>query len=825
MDADDVNAPPRAICGCTACVYDRVSDTCGGQCQLEHECRKVVEREGGPLGYTLYYTADADRDLVDAGGRLGCACVRRDAPTPPPTPPRTRRPTPPPPTTAVATTHRPPSPPSTHSSPPPVPCCPGPTRLDVVEYTQVRVRQDTCEGQECTYVFEVDVNFARSTANVVSFWPISACSVRNRTACDNVATNFTETFCQFYGTTRANWLAQKHLYEANGWSATLEGAHSNAPFTRFTRSFTLSELVACGAITPSLVSGGATLEYAGTLYVGAVHASDCAALDASPGGDAPAPAGACDTCDLRFVQPYRFEIDYATNGTLTTSFGAKNAHFTIRWLNNEWLPSGDITVKFETCVAQLVPPTGGMTHLVRPRASDVPGDDDPDDGASLLDVIDISDCLPTIASHHDLCCQIVTLASHNSSADNYSGDRLLTFDVEDVPSGTQHGSVLAHVELSIERGDAVTHFEAQAQAEIKIFRDRGFSRPYSCESQRGASFMDCEEVCVLVTVPCPPGVILALDAGELCTSDRADPAPFDPERPDTTGCNTPSIDLRVYDLFDTARHFAGPGFNVTFVHDPPSHPWQVGFCFKAHTLSYRAQLLQVHYHLLLADGSHAPRSVRGDYVPAFSTGRKMLSLSLDSGAHRPKTAGARRRSPLPGSAPGAITFARDSALDDDETRLGARLVVTCVPPQVYHEPTHRCVDPWWGDDDDDEDERPHGDGDSDRDGDRDRFWRFDSDDWVFWIVVSALALFCLCGFCIPSARPWRTQTVAAYRRRHSDHVESASSRTVETRSAVVGRDGRGVTGAPRATTSTTSTVVSRRHANVEEFLDDVPLVV
>lgn len=704
----------NATCACTTCAYNATLAACVGTCPFSFGCNVTL-------------AGNASLSLAPR-----CGCVR--LPTPPPAP--TPRPTPKP-TVAPWTTA-----PREHDN---TPCCGEPLVLDIVEYTNVRVTQLA----NCSYSFEVDVNFERDTANIVSFWPLAACPVRNRTSCDNVASNFTGTYCDFFNVNRKNWPTKRHLFSANGWSAALMEPHTSKPFTRFSRNFTLDELVACGGVVPRVAPDGDLL-YEGTLYVGAVHASNCSLMDAL-GDNSTTLGGGCQGCDLRFSQPYEFAIDYASNGTLTLDLASKRVGFTIRWVKNVELPGGDMLVVLETCVGQLsdtFATNGTLTRLVAPRADGVPEDDDPNDGASLLNVLDYTDCELPLSAHGGRCCQRVNLGSHNVSASqfDFSGDRYLSFDVED-SDHTKHGSVHAYLELDIKRGARQQRFTAESEAEAQLFRDRALTELYELNSHHHSTFLDCEEACVLVTVPCPPGVHVALDAAELCTSDTADPAPFDPENPGTTGCNTPSIGLRVYDLFDRSENFTSAGFNVSLsAADAALKSYQAAFCFKVHTLSCRSQLLQIHYHLLLADGSHA-RNVRDMWrseqeLAAASRSRQLLSLEVGQGtyarARRAMGASPMARRTVDG-APAHHEFSRESALDNDETRLGSRFTVTCPPSQRYFESAHRCVDlftgaSWWGD--------------GDRDGDGGAWWAPLSENAFMFAFFCVFVVLCACGTCV-----------------------------------------------------------------------------
>jgi hypothetical protein len=704
-------------CECTTCIFNVTARACEGKCQRGYACARIPSDDVFSTAYYSEGTSDesdgdestsdsdsdeeCDGDAHDTAHRRRshlpkCTCLPFVPPPPPTHAPPTPRPTPAP-TPALAPT------PAAETLPPaPIGCCNEPPSLHIVECTRVEVTQLS----NCTYAFQVDVNFARHTVNVVSFTPVDACALKNRTACDNIAANFTQSYCELSNVTRASWHSHDLFYSANNWTASLHDAWSARPYTRFTRIFSLEELIACGGAAP--VMRGDHLVYEGTLYAAAVYVEHCERLD----------AGECDASDdetsvVRFQQPYHFEIDFASNGTLSIELLAKRTHFSIEWIKNTWLPSGDIVVELETCIDR-VGVVNTTTWLTAVRADGSIDDDEPADGASLLQVLDYSDCL---ASHPHRCCQRVYLGSQNTNGtvSDFSGDRYLTFDVED-SDGTRHGSVHAYLELDIKHGPNSTHIDATAEATARIFRDRSLSEPYAFDSQRHSTFIDCEEACVLVEVPCPPGAAAVVDAAELCTGDTADPLPYDPAHPQTTGCNTRDIGLRVYDLFDRDRNFSSPQFDVSF--PASAHAWQYVFCFRVHALSCRAQTLQLHYRLALANGTAmAPRT-----VDALSTSRQTLSLALD--APKKRSMGAMRL--------GASVHATTSALDTDADRLDSRLRVVCPPSQRFDEVSHACVASWWGG-------SWHGDDDA---------WFGVARSWWIWGFVVVACAVIACALCV-----------------------------------------------------------------------------
>jgi hypothetical protein len=144
-------------------------------------------------------------------------------------------------------------------------------------------------------------------------------------------------------------------------------------------------------------------------------------------------------------------------------------------------------------------------------------------------------------------------------------------------------------------------------ATLKLYKDRDFIHQAHvfedgdkvcalltlqfCEEQQGLTEQDVEEFVaerIVICVP-PPG-------GQLI--------PFNVSNPERTGCYTPGTDRHVLypygsSLFNPREHV----FELTFKLNPPSSVMQVGFCFRAKTLSVGLLDVQVHWRALIDTSS------------------------------------------------------------------------------------------------------------------------------------------------------------------------------------------------------------------------------
>ena len=490
----------------------------------------------------------------------------------------------------------------------------------------VTVREETwfdivAHPKEKVFEFIYHTNYIPNSGVVLGFDSYQECLPRRRGSCDNRPTSRPPgtyeppnapdvPFCDLFNVTYPpiapyqRWKREVDTYNLTVW---------------YKANFTLDELLDCRAADGS---GGlihlveedddhvphhqpypppsrGSIHYKGILYGSVIklpHDVDCPFIPHSQhhhdGGYAPSP----EPCEKAVISThYNFDIWIRTSGDLYAQIMVSPLEIVPKWLGNTWLQSGDVIVRFSTRIKHIDQASYGQQTT---KLTDAIVIAEHETGPVPFHVIETHvECEAGADDKDHYCEQIWEIRTYGATGVmDFSGLKPVRFTV--LVNGWERVTAVVNLHLTIKRhSDPIV--DNQLGAWIGVYEDRQFHRPYLGDGgdSHYLSFIDCEPVYVKVGLH-QHTYNFNIDKVVICSGQHGDPTPYDPNYPESSGCNTPHIDAVHYVLFD--RHYPDQheqvkGFNFTFVSDPPSDPWERGFCFHARVLYGKKQLIQVHW--------------------------------------------------------------------------------------------------------------------------------------------------------------------------------------------------------------------------------------
>lgn len=380
---------------------------------------------------------------------------------------------------------------------------------------------------------------------------------------------------------------------ANNWTATLTGGD-----LRYCRNFTIGQLSSCRAYsdthTPLLdyTLMNTTNIYQGRFYATLVRPENCHNHVTAYYGD----------CGEATLSSFAFDFTISINagGVVSSSYIAADLGFDAYWLENIWLPSGDLKVCFETRIRHvdrdplLMPET---TLLVNPAV--VVGEET---GYPMIFTASSAACEPD--RDPEFCFQRWCLTSQNATANNItdlSGLKPVTFDVE------IKGHVLAWVRVNFNITALVIgdnqHVHGEIGASLALFRDAHFTVPYF--GNTGNWLVDCSWLYGELTLDdCDVSFAVAILSAYICWSPTGDMLPYDSNNPTTTGCAS-RVDAVQYLVYtnDPFEELDDPVMHHFTIIPTPSEPSKVRFAWKIYALTSHKQIIQLRWQAYDLDGA------------------------------------------------------------------------------------------------------------------------------------------------------------------------------------------------------------------------------
>ena len=441
--------------------------------------------------------------------------------------------------------------------------CTQDAHVDVKEKTSLKINTHPNTGE---FEFKFSTCYQPKTAVVVGFNKYKNCSLRERGTCDNRLSSTYDKYCDLFTV---------EYPDESVWNRKVNETSLSVDYNS---KFTLHDLLKCkdfdgnGQLLDSVVH---SKHYKGTLFGTVVKPNDC--YDESK----------CET--ITIGTHYDFELWVSSKGKLSSTIITKPSDFHGKWNRNIWLNSGDIIVEFYTYVESNHEGTYLCNpHIIRGEETGIP---------FHLITNGSNPCTGDNISPDTVCKQVWQIRTFDAyGVLDFSGIKPIQFDV--CIHETPKFKVLLSLSLKIVRSKDPVTASLTADAWLAFYRDPERQKLISTSND---TLINCNHIFARVklhntTLP------IYIDKVVICTGKNGDPTPFDPSYPDSTGCNTPNIDVIVYTLYDKKENFTNELFKFEFDRessDVTESLWK----FEAKAISQGKQIIEVDW------SSHASNDI------------------------------------------------------------------------------------------------------------------------------------------------------------------------------------------------------------------------
>lgn len=431
------------------------------------------------------------------------------------------------------------------------------------------------------FCYEVTVADPLHTSVVLDFERYEQCGMRDQGTCSNLPSDHSSNWCDLFNVDRVE--------PTHKWQITHDGN-----VVRYCANFTLIELEECQSTDGHPLIIREDGDHPGSyLFSGILYAVVTTPVNCDD-------EFACDTLISEECCP--FESELRSDGTASSDLIHEELDLTATVIHIRFVGFDEL-IALETCINHI------EQRLPNQLDTSFLGDGyishGPDETGYPLDVVSVSQCIEPNATYGGRCCQIWHLRSVGADKDSIlSGHKNLHFNLY-----THHQIRLPNqlgLDLNIQRQKHIEHMSQSIDAYLDLYRDRNLTIDYHSGDQTFFSFLDCESVYSLLTLDVEDvwAEEFRLVAKEirLCYAPSGAPLfPFDPEHPETTGCNTPDVDVQEIILYNRDDLYYNHMFAFQFISDPPSSTSQVGFTFKATPITRSAIIIEIDWFSVLID--------------------------------------------------------------------------------------------------------------------------------------------------------------------------------------------------------------------------------